>query len=490
MASKEDTLTPKQNIQSVSRRNFLKASGLGLALVGSAGLAPFSKLGAVSGANAGAFARGKAKNIIFLVSDGMSAGTFSTADQYMFWKEGRHTHWGELFRSGRGRFSMMETSSRNSLVTDSGAGSSAWGCGHRVNNGRINMDASDNPLKPILAIARDAGKATGLVTTATISHATPAGFAANMMSRNDEREILEQYLERDYDLLLGGGHSFIEGNDQRPSLHPKIETGGYEFIRDRASLLASERSDPRLIGLFSDGHIPFEVDRVHSSENLHESVPSLAEMTEVALRRLSSNPNGFLVQIEGARVDHAAHLNDLGGLLFDQLAFDDAVGVALKFIAERDDTLLIVTTDHGNASPGMSSGQNLGGRNLRRMSGIRGSYHTLRDRLDPNQSVSEVQKHVADVLGQEIRDEHAEYILRHRNSDYEPPYERMRWVAATVGQIMANYHDFGWIGNAHTAEYVYLTALGPGSESVQPFTKNTDLFDLMVRSAGMEAWLS
>jgi len=487
-AMKEKNITSPNgspDISSPSRRDFLKTGSLGLALCGGLGLTPRTNANTGSGAVAG----GRARNIIFLVSDGMSAGTFAAADQFLQWKEGRPSHWSQLYRSGKGRFSLMETASRNSIVTDSGAGSSAWGCGQRVNNSRINMAGPEHPLKPILAIARDAGKATGLVTTATVSHATPAGFGANVIHRREEREILEQYFERNYDLLLGGGHTFLKEHDDKPSLYPQIEAGGYEFVQDRKALLESDRNDPRLVGIFAEEHLPFEVDRLRQPGNLKDQVPSLAEMTEVALRRLDTHPNGFLVQIEAARVDHAAHLNDTGGLLYDQLAFDDAVGAALKFAEGRDDTLVIVTTDHGNASPGMSSGNNGGQRNFRRMDAIQGSYHALRDVLDRDQSLEEIQGHIAAVLGQEIEAEHAEFILRRLNSEYALPYNRLPWLSSLVGQVMANYTDFNWVSNAHTAEHVFLTAFGPGSEMIQPFTLNTDLFGVMVRSAGMDRWV-
>ncbi|MCC5846099.1 MAG: alkaline phosphatase [Verrucomicrobia bacterium] len=419
----------------------------------------------------------------------MSAGAFSLADQFKLWKEERHTHWGMLYQQGRGRFGIMDTASRNNRVTDSAAASSAWGCGHRVDNGRINMGPNGEAYKPILAVARDAGKATGLVTTATVTHATPAGFAANVDARGDQRTIMEQYLERDYDLLMGGGFRFVRERGGNPSLVPKIEAGGYEYVRTRKELLESERKDPRLIGLFSGPHLPFEVDRLHGDGNLHETVPSLAEMSEVALRRLSSNPNGFLLQIEGARVDHAAHRNDTGGLLFDQLAFDDAVGVALKFAEERDDTLVIVTTDHGNASPGMSNGVELGNPNFLAMDRIRGSFDALTRRLDKEQSAAEVVRHIDTVFGTEISEEHAEHIVRHMRGEFEPAYSRHSPLTATLAKVMANYHDFGWIGNQHTAEYVYLNAIGPGSERVKPFTKNYEMFGLMVAAAGMERWV-
>lgn len=479
---------PTSSSSSLSRRDFLKKSGLGMAAIGSFGAAPIATSASTRKATA-ATAKGRAKNIIFLVSDGMSAGTFAMADQFLLWKEGRHSHWGDIYQRGEGRFSIMDTASRNNRVTDSAAAASAWGCGQRVDNGRVNVGPDETPHKTILEIARDSGKSTGLVTTATVTHATPAGFGANVQSRRDERIIMEQYLERDYDLLLGGGLQLLKSTDDQPSLQPKVEAGGYEFIRTRDELLDSQGSDPRLIGLFAEEFIPYEVDRIHSPEQLYKTVPSLAEMAVAALKRLSTNPNGFVLQIEGARVDHAAHLNDTGGLLYDQIAFDEAVGEALKFASEHDDTLIIVTTDHGNASTGMSSGENLGRRNFNRVDAIRGSFRTLRDRLDRNQSLEEIQKHVANVLGTEISKEHADFILRHMNSEYAPPYRRMEWLAATIGQVMANYNDFGWIGNAHTAEYVYLNALGPGCELIQPFTKNYELFNVMVEAAGMGRWV-
>jgi len=480
-------LKSDSNPSNVSRRNFIKTGGgLGLAAVSGVGLSPLAKGNQPTGRVAG----GRARNSIFLVSDGMSAGTFALADQFLQWKEDRPSHWSEIIRQGRGRFGMMETASNNSIVTDSAAASSAWGCGQRVNNGRVNMAGEDRPLKPILSIARDAGKATGLVTTATVSHATPAGFAANVMHRGEERQILEQYLEREVDLLLGGGRDFFEAHEDHPSLFPKIDKGGYEFVEDRSGLLASEGRDPRLIGIFAGGHLPYEVDRLHSPDHLKEQVPSLAEMTGAALRRLDTHANGFVVQIEAARVDMAAHLNDTGGLLFDQLAFDDAVKVALEFAENRDDTLVIVTTDHGNASPGMSRGNNQGRRFFERMDGIRGSFHPLRDRLDRKQSVDVVRNHFEAVLGLKISGEHAEWVLQRMRGEYRLPYDRLPWLSNMIGQIMANYYEFNWVSNAHTAEHVYLSALGPGSEFVQPFTKNTDLFDLMVKAAGMEPWVS
>jgi alkaline phosphatase len=109
----------------------------------------------------------------------------------------------------------------------------------------------------------------------------------------------------------------------------------------------------KVLGLFYDSHLPYTIDHIHS-DALKRTVPTLAEMTRKALEILGDAPNGFLLQVEGGRVDHAAHANDAASIMWDQLAFDDAVEVVYEFVAKRDDTLMIVTSDHGNANPGLN----------------------------------------------------------------------------------------------------------------------------------------
>jgi alkaline phosphatase len=107
------------------------------------------------------------------------------------------------------------------------------------------------------------------------------------------------------------------------------------------------------LGIFSAGHLPFEIDRQHDA-SLAESVPSLSEMALAALSRGLAQDQPFLLQVEGLRVDHAAHFNDIGALLGGQLAFDDALAAVLAAVAGRDGILVVVTSDHGNANPGLS----------------------------------------------------------------------------------------------------------------------------------------
>ena len=463
---------------SLSRRDFFKTGALTSLVLGSGAYAQSARA-------AEQVSEGSAKNIIFLVSDGMSIGTLSMADQYLLWKEGKRSQWMQLYLDQRGRRGLMDVASHNSIVTDSAAASVAWGCGHRVNNGSVNLAPDGTHHTPILPLARASGKATGLVTTARVTHATPAGFAANVPNRGQEPRIAAQYLEREIDIILGGGREHFDPdrrNDGR-DLAGDFAEKRYAVVRTSEELKNTPLRQRKILGLFSNGHLPYELDRVND-DSLKQEVPSLAELTTRALRSLSRNEKGFVLQVEGARVDHAAHANDIGGLIFDQIAFDEAIGVALAFQAANPETLVIITTDHGNANPGLNSGNNKGERNFGHLSGFKGTHGALG--LNAGHTANEIVDRFKEVTGLEISADDAELLRRRLNDDYRAPYRRMNGHSAVIGQVIANHTDIGWVGNSHTSDYVELLALGPGSEGVKPYTMNTDLFHLMVKAGGIE----
>ena len=426
----------------------------------------------------------KPRNIIFLVSDGMSSGTLSIADQYLRWRDGRPSHWIRLYEEGKVTRGLMDTASLNNIVTDSAAAASAWGCGHRVNNDSVNIGPDGEVYEPLLVTAKKLGKATGLVTTATVTHATPAGFAANVSRRWHENGIAVQYIEREIDLLLGGGRNHFDPshrNDERDLLGESVEAG-YKLVTNRSELQsAAANGATQMLGLFADGHIPYELDRIHD-DKLAATVPSLADMTRAGLRVLNQNPNGFVVQIEGARVDHAAHSNDVGGLVFDQLAFDDAVGEAVEFAEAAGDTLVIVTTDHGNGNPGLNSGWQGGRYRFEVLSRFVGTHDAIFSRIDEESSLGTIWEVIGEVTKADVTRERAKLLQDALQGRYEAPYHRSSTPGVLLGQILANETDIGWAGRRHTSDHVELAALGPGSDGIRAFMKNTDVYDLMVNT--------
>ncbi|MCC5842085.1 MAG: alkaline phosphatase [Opitutales bacterium] len=476
-------MTPSPLKSVLPRRAFLKTGALSaLMLAGGLG-AP----GTTSALARPQNKRRKPTNVIFMVSDGMSAGTLTMADQFKVWREGKASHWRMAYERASAGCGLMDMSSRSSIVTDSAAASSSWGCGHRVNNGSINMSPEGRPHEPILHLAKQAGRKTGLVTTAKITHATPAGFAANLPDRGEEVLIADQYLERQYDVLLGGGVEFFcpghraDGRD----LVAEFTAGGHRVVRDAAALKALPDNADRVLGLFSENHLPFEVDRLNDPL-LREQVPSLAEMTSRALKALSREGEGFIVQIEGARVDHAAHNNDAAGLLYDQLAFDDAIAVALEFQERNPDTLVIITTDHGNANPGINAagGDDGGEKTFAHIQRFTGSYGRLG--LTKEMTPNEIRSRFAEILGIDLSRAHANLLQASLGGERAMPYRRMNQLNSVIGQVLANHTEIGWVGRSHTSDYVQLLALGPGSEKIRGFNRNTDLFPIMARALALQ----
>lgn len=430
---------------------------------------------------------GKARNIIFLVSDGMSSGTLAMSDLMLRRRDGKRSNWIRLYEEGKARRGLMDMASANGIVTDSSAASSSWGCGHRVNNGALNVGPNGQYHKPILPVCRDAGKATGLVTTAEITHATPAGFAVNVESRNMAERIAGQYLERGIDLLLGGGNRYFDPalNSQGSDIYEMYLNAGYDIVRDITELRRRANSDSPLLGIFSDGHLPYSLDHQHIAE-LRDNIPSLANMTEIALRKLSKNEEGFILQVEGARIDHAAHGNDAGGLIFDQIEFDNALGVALAYAENRDDTLVIVATDHGNANPGFNSAPN---EHFDKVGEFIYTNDWIHAGLNEQSSISQIRERVESATRIGISIEEAEVYQEAVKGTYSPIYKKMNSPQAVLGQIIANHTDINWTSTTHTADYVEVASFGPGSEALEGFVRNTDLFEVMVEAAGVRDYV-
>jgi alkaline phosphatase len=243
----------------------------------------------------------------------------------------------------------LMTSPLLGAVTDSAAAATAIATGEKTLNGRIGMDRDKNPLPTILELARDQGKATGLVTTVQVTHATPAAFAAHVSSRSMRSAIALQMVEARVDVLLGGGENdFLPLGT--PGCHPgqgsrmdgrnlvnEARERGYSIACTRDELeAATGESGPKhpILGLFADSALP------------EPSSPSLAEMTAAALEVLSTDPDGFFLMVEGGQIDWACHDNDAAGAIAATISLDAAVAVALEFAEDYPNTLVIVTADH------------------------------------------------------------------------------------------------------------------------------------------------
>jgi len=428
---------------------------------------------------------GAAKNIIFLVSDGMSTGTLNMADLLLQRKMGHGSQWLQLYRDNKIKRALMDTASADSMVTDSAAASSSWGGGIRVKNGSLNVNADGTSNKPILQKFKDAGKSVGCVTTVPITHATPAGFSISTKNRGSQEAIADLYLTYRFDVMMGGGTEFFSKEKRKDGkdMFADFASQGFNVVRNKAEM-ESAKTDKPLLGVFYEDGLPYTLDQ-KSDAKLMETIPTLADMTKKAIAQLSKNPNGFVMQIEGGKVDWGAHANDVGALLYDQIAFDEAIAVAIAFAEQRNDTLVVITTDHGNANPGLIKSKDVD-KNFDRIQQFKHTNEWILNKISKNDTPSAVIERIQEAQGYAITSDEARELLTHyADLDNDGIYNAYKLPFKRLAQIQQTYTSVGWSGMDHSADFVELAMYGPGSELLNPMVKNIELHNLMLQATGV-----
>lgn len=273
---------------------------------------------------------GAPTNIVLMIGDGMGVAHVTAAKV-----EGGSLNMERLPTGG-----FVTTHAHGSLITDSAAGGTALATGQKTYNGAISVSSAHEPLETVLESAEERGMATGLVVTCSVTHATPAVFAAHVGDRSMDCTIAKQMASSGVDVLFGGGRSFFLPREQsgarddredllkalRRRMPVALSAGEFRKLGDvdaAAALLASEHPQP--VGTRD---------------------PPLWELTEKALAILSRDEDGFFLMVEGSQIDWAGHENDHDWLVAETLDFDRAVGVVMDFAEKDGRTLVVVTADH------------------------------------------------------------------------------------------------------------------------------------------------
>jgi len=333
-------------------------------------------LALAAGACAQAHAAGEAKNVIFFLGDGMGPTTVTATRIYKVGESGKLTM-ETLKRTAR-----IKTYSNDAQTTDSAPSMSAYMTGVKMNNEVISMSAdtkasdatgkgyvsgadstcpanNGTPAVTLLELAKAAGKSVGAVTTTRVTHATPAATYSHICHRDGENQIAAQgapgnalyntALKDGLDVLLGGGrrHYLPQGTTgskrtDTTDLTAQFQAANYTYVSTGTQLAAvNPATTNKLLGLFNLDHMNYELDRVKKSVD----EPSLADMTEKAIRVLQKNGKGYFLMVEGGRIDHALHGTNAKRALEDAGAFDEAIKRALG-TADLSNTLIVVTADH------------------------------------------------------------------------------------------------------------------------------------------------
>ena len=389
-----------KKIQSLATRNEAK-SGEELCYQIKAGEAP--KVGdcAQFGTTGQQVDNSKAKNVVVMIADGTGDQEITAARNYLKGSTGRFEGLDNLDYTGyQTTFSLRKETGLPDYVTDSAASGTAWNSGVKTYDGAIGVDLNGNPVPTMGELAKAAGKKIGNVSTAEIQDATPAAFAAHALSRADYapsggkdlkqaqdkqlREngglgsISEQIVDLRADVTLGGGAKYFNtevkqggqwgenGNTWTAgkSVLDNAKDNGYKVVENAAELDALKKSDEPVLGLFSEGNMPRRLDRlvpVKDGANGEANVcaanpkftaetPTLAAMTTKALELLQ-NDKGFLLQVESASPDKAAHDADPCGMFGEVGQFDEAIKAVQDWANKTgEETLIIATADHAHAT--------------------------------------------------------------------------------------------------------------------------------------------
>lgn len=408
--------------------------------------------------------------MIFLIGDGMGV---SYTSAYRYLKDNPGTKVAEKTEFDKylvgQQMTYPEDAAQN--ITDSASAATAMSSGVKTYNAAIAVDNDKSEVKTVLEAAKEKGKATGLVATSEITHATPASFGAHDENRKNMNSIADDYYndlikgKHKIDVLLGGGKS----NFVRPdvNLAKAFEKDGYSYVTDKNQMLKDKNE--QVLGLFASEGLPKMIDRPSET-------PSLSDMTSSAIQRLNKDKDGFFLMVEGSQVDWAGHDNDIVGAMSEMEDFEKAYKAAIEFAKKDKHTLVVATADHST-----------GGFSI----GAKGIYNWYGE---PIKAAKRTPDFMADAIvkGADVEKTLKQYInqneLKLTNDEIKTVTEAAKSKNVTnvdnaIEAIFDNRTNTAWTTGGHTGEDVPVYAYGPYKERFAGQVDNTDqakiIFDLL-----------
>ncbi|MEW9898965.1 alkaline phosphatase [Chitinivorax sp. PXF-14] len=441
------------------------------------------------------------KNVIFFLGDGMGINTMTASRIYAAGEDG------ELTMDTLPETGFVKTFSNDSQVTDSAPSMSAYMTGVKMNNEVISMSADTKAIDPnvaagtgncgtgngkpvatILELAKAAGRATGVVTTTRVTHATPAATYSHVCHRDAESDIAAQLvpggtgyntaLGDGVDVVFGGGKQFFTTTDaggkrtDKRDLTAELKAKGYNVALSRTDFDAIDPAKAaKAVGLFTSSHMSYDLDRDNAKE------PSLSEMTLKALGMLQKNSKGYFLMVEGGRIDHALHETTAKKALQDTVAFDNAIKATIDAVKKTDpelkNTLIVVTADHDHTIV-LNGYAKRTGKTTATNPGVLGLLRNYND--------GSVAK---DLDGKPFT------IIGFGNGENRPAGNRGAFADLTDDIVFANtYHQEAVIrmpagAETHGGTDVFIGATGMGADQFSGFMDNTKVFSLLRTASGL-----
>jgi alkaline phosphatase len=271
----------------------------------------------------------QAKNIIFLIGDGMGLGQITGG----MIANGMQTNLEKFPITG-----LHKSYASNDLITDSAAGATAFSTGEKTYNGAIGVDVNQKKLETILEVAKNKGLKTGLVATSTIVHATPASFFSHNISRLNYEAIALDFLDEDVDFFIGGGKKYFDRRSDERNLYTELGKKGYQISDYFKEELKDVVIKSEKFGYLTSDDSPLTV---------MQGRDYLPEATKIALDFLSErSEKGFFLMVESSQIDWGGHSNNADYIQKEFKEFDKVIGSVLDWAKKDKNTLVVVTADH------------------------------------------------------------------------------------------------------------------------------------------------
>jgi alkaline phosphatase len=406
------------------------------------------------------------KNVIFLIGDGMGV-SYTTAYRYL--QDSPKTKFADRTEFDKYLVGQQMTYPEDPLqnITDSASAATAMSAGVKTYNSAIAVDNDGSQVKTVLEAAKAQGKATGLVATSEITHATPASFGAHDESRKNMNAIADDYFDdlvngqHKVDVLLGGGTDLFARNDR--NLIDEFKKDGFSYVTNKKDLFND--TNKQVVGLFAERGMPKMIDR-------SDDTPSLGDMTTSAIDRLNQDKDGFFLMIEGSQIDWAGHDNDIVSAMSEMEDFEKSFKAAIEFAKKDKHTLVIATADHS------TGGYSIGANGIYNWFGepIKAAKRT------PDFMAAEI------VKGAEVEETLQKYIeldltTKEIQSVKDASAKKEVDIDNAIEKIFDDRSNTGWTTSGHTGEDVPVYAFGPSAERFAGQIENTDhakiIFDIL-----------
>lgn len=449
-----------------------------------------------------ATAQGQVKYVFYFIGDGMGVNQINVTETYLAALKGK-IGYEPILMASLPVVGMVNTYSATNGVTDSAAGGTALACGKKTKNGAIGvLEDLQTPCTSIAAWAQKAGKAVGVATTVSITHATPASFYGHQPRRQMYYELGQDLCRSGYDFFGGSDFNPPYKKEGEPSLHEQAQQAGYTIVKGYKEYEKKGRKADKLILLQSDAQnaklgseqLPYSLDQDKNDLTLEQIV-------RAGINYLTGKQkDGFFFAIEGGLIDWACHRNDIGNVINEVIDMDKAIKVAYEFYQQHpDETIIVISADHETGGLVMGRGPYELHTDLLRFQhkSIDEFKRILREQYKkaPKKFTwAAVEKQLKTLMGfwQGIQlDEKQTERVKNRWNAIEKAIaesgkveDRINDLGETTKHILSEVAMISWASGGHSNGYVPVYAIGPGTEVFQGRIDNIEIAPAMAKIAG------